>query len=201
MDSYDLIMLGVLAVTTLHGFWKGLAWQVASLTAIGLSYFLALKFSLSMAPLFGSQAPLNRFVAMFVIYIGTSLVVWLCFRFVADFINRLKLQEFDRQIGALFGIAKGVLWCMAITFFSVSLLPNSREMVLQSRSGHYMALLLNQADPYLPPEIHEVLDPYLNKLQNELKPAADGPKQGPTTPTAAPAAPLPIRSAGKNPAS
>ena len=36
-------------------------------------------------------------------------------------IDRLKLKEFDRQIGAIFGLAKGVLWCAVITFFTVTL--------------------------------------------------------------------------------
>ena len=49
--------------------------------------------------MFGSQAPLNRFVAMFVLYLGTSLVVWLCFRCGPEFIDRVRLQEFDRQVG------------------------------------------------------------------------------------------------------
>ncbi len=183
MSAYDFIMLGVLIVTVLHGFWKGLAWQIASLTAIVLSYFLALRFSVQLAPLFGSQAPLNRFVAMFAIYVATSLVVWLSFRFVSDFINRLKLQEFDRQIGALFGAVKGVLWCVAITFFTLSLLPSARDMVLQSQSGHYIALLLDQANQVMPAEFHELLDPYLHKLHDELEPDGNQPRQpAPATP-------------------
>ena len=99
MPSYDLLMIVVLVGTTLWGLWKGLAWQIASVTAIVASYFVAMRFSESLAPLFGTQAPLNRFVAMFALYLGTSLVVWVLFHFVKDFINRLRLQEFDRQIG------------------------------------------------------------------------------------------------------
>ena len=35
-------------------------------------------------------------------------------------IDRVKLNEFDRQMGALVGFAKGVLLCIAITFFAVT---------------------------------------------------------------------------------
>ncbi|HEV2968573.1 MAG TPA: hypothetical protein VGY55_01210, partial [Pirellulales bacterium] len=45
-----------------------------------------------------------------------------------------------------------------------------RDAVLNSSSGHYIALLLNRAEPVIPPEIHEVLDPYLNQLETELQP-------------------------------
>jgi membrane protein required for colicin V production len=179
MASYDFVMIFVLAATTLWGLWKGLAWQIASLTAVVASYCVAIRFSESLAPTFGTQAPLNRFVAMFALYMGTSLVVWVLFHFVKDFIGRLRLQEFDRQIGAVVGAAKGVLFCIVITFFAVTLVPSGRDSVLHSNSGHYIALLLNRADPVIPSEIHDVLDPYLNRLETELQP--DGAKPPPAT--------------------
>jgi membrane protein required for colicin V production len=172
MQTYDILMLAVLGGAILFGFLRGMAWQVASLASIVLSYFMALRFSESLAPWFGTQEPLNRFIAMLVLYLASSLVVWLCFRRVSDFINRLRLREFDRQVGALFGAAKGVFFCIAITFFAVTLAPGSRDAILQSRSGHYIALLLTRADPLIPREIHNVIDPYLNRLENELQPDA-----------------------------
>ena len=78
-------------------------------------------------------------------------------------------------MGALFGAAKGVLLCVAITFFAVTLSAKARTAVLHSRSGHYIAVLLDRADAVMPKEIHEVLDPYLHKLEHELR--ADQPTQ------------------------
>lgn len=171
MELYDICMLAVLVAATIFGAWKGMAWQVASSASLVLSYAVALRFSTQLAQHFGQQAPLNRFIAMAVLYVGTSLVIWLAFRFVAGFINRVRLQEFDRQMGALFGAAKGVLWCVAITFFAVTLSAKARSAVLDSRSGYYIALLLDRADAVMPKELHDVLDPYLNKLERELDPA------------------------------
>ncbi len=170
MDWYDIAMLCVLGLATLMGAWKGMAWQLASLGSLVLSYFLALRFSAQIAPVFGSTAPWNRFVAMLVIYVATSVVVWLAFRIVARFMDRIKLRDFDHQVGALFGFAKGVLLCLGITFFALGLSDTLREHILATRSGHYMALFLNKADTIMPPEIHRVLDPYMNKLQERLDP-------------------------------
>jgi membrane protein required for colicin V production len=200
MQTYDILMLAVLGLSTLHGVWKGMAWQTASLTAIVLSYFLALRFSGPFAPVFGSQAPLNRFIAMFVIYMGTSVIVWISFHWVSAFLNRLQLKEFDHQVGGLFGAAKGVLWCVAITFFAVSLVPASRDQILDSHSGHYIALLLDRADQIMPTEIHQVLDPYLNKLETELAPDRGDSRPASGSPASAPraiqpAAPASTRSA------
>lgn len=192
MDIYDLLMLLVLGANLLLGFWKGMIWQVASIGSLVLSYFMALRYSTALAPMLGIDAPLNRFVAMLLLYLASALFVWLIFRAVSGFIDRLKLTEFDHQVGGLFGAAKGVLWCVGITFFTLSLIPMARGAVLESRSGHYIALLLNHANDVMPSEFHQVLDPYLSKFQNELTP--DGTKPNQAGETAAPA-----RSGSKSP--
>ena len=184
MELYDICMLVILAGATVFGAWKGMAWQVASSASLVLSYAVALRFSTPLAHHFGQQAPLNRFIAMFVLYAGTSLIIWMLFRIVAGFINRVRLREFDRQMGALFGAAKGILLCVAITFFAVTLSSKARAAVLNSRSGYFIAVLLDRANAVMPKELHDVLDPYLNKLEKELSPATQpgpGPFRPPTT--------------------
>ena len=179
MQPYDTIMLVVLGAATVFGFWKGLAWQIASLASLVVSYFVALRFSGVIAPIFGDNAPLNRFIAMLVIYLVTSLVIWILFRAVGGAIDRLKLREFDRQIGALFGFAKGVLLCVAITFFAVTLTgPDQREQILASRSGYYIGVLLDRSHSVIPEELHEVLHPYLHKIEKTLDPDATFDEQG-----------------------
>jgi uncharacterized membrane protein required for colicin V production len=143
---------------------------MASLGSIVLSYLVALSFSEPLAPVFHTQAPWNRFLAMAVLYVLTSFLVWFAFRIVAGAIDRVKLREFDRQIGALFGAFKGVLLCVAITFFAVTLSTSARGSVLKSRSGVYIAQLLNKADAVMPKELHKVLDPYMDRLERGLDP-------------------------------
>jgi membrane protein required for colicin V production len=175
MEPYDICMLVVLVGTTLFGAWKGMAWQAASSASLVVSYAVALKLSPQFAGYFGQQAPLNRFIAMFVLYMVTSLAIWMAFRLVARFIDRVRLREFDRQMGALLGAAKGVMWCVAITFFAVTLSTRARSAVLSSRSGYYIARLLDRADAVMPKELHQVLDPYLHTLEHHLDPTTNPP--------------------------
>jgi membrane protein required for colicin V production len=177
MEWYDITMIVVLAGTTIFGFIKGMAWQVASLASLVVSYFVALRLSgpLAATGVLGEEAPWNRYVAMLVIYLATSLVIWVAFRAVAGAIDRVRLQEFDRQIGGLFGLAKGILLCVAITFFAITLAPETRDAILRSRSGHYIALLIARADAVMPPEVHEVIDPYLDRLEQELNGQGEAP--------------------------
>lgn len=171
-------MLGVLLVATVAGAWKGMAWQIASLASFALSFFVAVKFSPWLAPKLSSQEPWNRFLAMLVLYACTSLGIWSSFRFISTVIDRIKLKEFDKQAGALFGLAKGVVYCLVITFFAVMLSEAARQSILRSRSGAYMALLLNRAEPVMPGEVRQVLGPYWNKLEERLDPNAPA-TQGP----------------------
>jgi len=169
MQTYDLLMLLVLVCATVFGFWKGMAWQLASLASLVVSYIAALQFSERLAPTFGSTAPWNRFVAMLVIYMVTSFMIWTAFRLVSGVIDKVKLETFDKQLGAMFGFAKGVLLCVAVTFFAVTLLPPAQgEMIVGSQSGQYIVALLNKADAVVPPEIHQVIDPYLQRVKERL---------------------------------
>ena len=169
MQTYDLLMLLVLVGATVFGFWKGMAWQLASLASLVVSYFAALKFSERLAPTFGDTAPWNKFVAMLVIYIVTSFMIWTAFRLISGVIDKVKLEAFDKQLGAMFGFAKGVLLCVAVTFFAVTLLPPAQgEMIVGSQSGQYIVAFLNKADAVVPPEIHDVIGPYLHRVQERL---------------------------------
>ena len=169
MQTYDVLMLLVLVCATMFGFWKGMAWQLASLASLVVSYIAALKFSERLAPTFGDTAPWNRFVAMLAIYIVTSFMIWTAFRLVSGMIDRVKLEAFDKQLGAMFVFAKGVLLCVAVTFFAVTLLPPAQgEMIVGSQSGQYIVAFLNKADAVVPPEMHEVIDPILHRVQERL---------------------------------
>ncbi|MDC0935475.1 CvpA family protein [Pirellulales bacterium] len=171
MQTYDALMLVVLAAATIFGFVKGLAWQIASVASLVLSYVLALRFADRVAPMVSEHEPWNRYVAMLIIYAATSLAIWMAFRFVSGAIDRVKLKEFDRQMGALVGFAKGVLFCIAITFFAVTLLGEShKQRILASRSGKTIVKVLDQAEAVVPPSFHEVIGPYIDKVEERLDP-------------------------------
>jgi len=171
LHPYDIVMLLILIGVTLFGLLKGMAWQLASLASIAVSAFVAVTFSGAIASWFGHQEPWNRFLAMLTLYVVTSLVIWFLFRLISGAIDRVKLQEFDRQVGAVFGLAKGILLCLVITFFAVTLSETARQSVLRSRSGYYSAVLIRNATPVLPQEVRDVLGKYLDEFQRKLNPA------------------------------
>ncbi len=179
MQAYDLIMLIVLGMATLFGAIKGFAWQVASLASILVSYFVAYRFRFDVAEMIHAKPPWNQFLAMLLLYVGTSFVIWVAFRLLSGAIDRVRLKEFDRHLGAGFGFAKGLIYCLLITMFAMSLLgPNQQAAICQSRSGYYIATALDRGVGVLPREIHDVVGPYLARLDSKLK---DGQQHEETT--------------------
>jgi len=97
-------------------------------------------------------------------------VIWVVFRLVSKIIDRVKLREFDRQMGATFGLAKGVLLCVVITFFAVTLSESLRQLVLKSYSGAAIAKLTRNASPLLPKDVSAVIGKYIDELDHKLDP-------------------------------
>lgn len=172
MQTYDLLMIAVLVGMTLYGYSKGMAWQIAYIASFVASYFVAMRFADRLAPqLTFVGPPANKFVAMLLIYAGTSLAVWFAFRVVDKAIDSVKMEGFDHQMGALIGLGRGTLWCVALTFFALTLpvlTTTQKQGIVGSKSGHYIALLLDKSESIVPPEVHQVIGPYLDRLENEL---------------------------------
>ena len=111
IQTYDIVMLVVLLGAAIFGAWKGMVWQMASLASLLVSAAVAIHFS---TPL---RAVLQRYRTVESLF-GHAGALYLvrpwrfgcCFRMVSGIVNRVKLREFDRQMGALFGLAKGVLF-------------------------------------------------------------------------------------------
>ena len=175
MSIYDILMLVVLVDSILFGLWKGLAWQVASLASIFVSYFVALNFRGALSGYITAAEPWNQFAAMLILFLGTSLIIWLAYGYLKATIERWKLRGFDTQAGGIVGAVKGVLLCMLITLFAVTLFgENVREAVVASRSGSYITGAINGLNTMVPDEIHAVLNDQIQKFNQQLDETSPG---------------------------
>ena len=161
---YDLVILAVLAYATIRGAAKGIVWQLAVIASLVLCFVFAESMSLAIAPLIKVAPPLNRWIAMLLLYIGFSFVCFAVARSLKQGIERAKFEEYDRHLGAMFGFVKGVVFALFLTFFGVTLSQNLREQVMHSYSGYAAALVMDRLHPVMPDELHDVLEPYIHQL-------------------------------------
>ncbi len=174
VEIYDIVMLVIILGAALFGAVKGFAWQLASIVSIVASYVVAYRFREPFSQSIQADPPWNRFLAMLILFIGTSLVIWVAFRMISRTIDRLKLREFDRQVGFLFGGIKGFLYCSLITLFAVTLMGETiREKIVASKSGRFIAEVLDRSDVVIPAEIHVVIGPYLDRFDEKFSATRD----------------------------
>jgi uncharacterized membrane protein required for colicin V production len=143
---------------------KGLVWQLAWIGAIVLCFVFSQTGSMTIAGWLPIEPPLNRWVAMFLLYLAAAFVAFAVAAKLHGWIEKAKFKELDKHLGAVFGLLKGTLISLVVIFFAVTLTAATREPVLQSHSGYVAALIMDRLRPVLPEELHGVLLPYLYHL-------------------------------------
>lgn len=167
MTVYDGVMALIVLYTVVHGYFRGAAWQVAPIMSLVLGYMVAMPMSVTMAHYFGPP-PLNRLFALVSIYILVSITVYLLVRSFREGVDKAKLTEVDRHLGAILGGIKGVLVTLVATCLLLIYFPQMRQTILQSESSSIAAKIISQIYPILPKAMHTILDPYLKKLDEQL---------------------------------
>lgn len=169
MSFYDVVMLVVIGGAIWFGFWKGLAWQIASVAAVCVSYIVAVNFREPVSRFIQAEEPWNRIGAMLILFLGTSIVIWILYGRVKGSIKRMELKGFDRQAGAMLGAVKGALLAMVITMFSVSLLGESaRSAIHHSRIGPYVISGIGKVSSIVPTEVAHFIQPHVDKFHEQL---------------------------------
>lgn len=167
MTVYDGVMALIVLFTVVHGYFRGAAWQVAPILSLVGGYMIAMPMSVTMAHYFGPP-PLNRLFALVTIYILVAITVYLMVRTFREGVDKAKLTEVDRHIGALLGGLKGVLVTLVATCALLIYFPQMREVILQSESRSIASKIIGTIYPILPKAMHQILDPYLKKLEEQM---------------------------------
>ena len=169
MTLYDYSMIAILLGAMGFGYVKGLAWQIASIAAIVVSYTVAVNFRDPVSQMLQAEPPWNRIGAMFILFVGCSLGIWVLYAYLSKSIKRAELKGFDRQAGALVGGIKGVLLCMVVTMFSVSLLGEKvHDSIHHSKLGPFVVRGISQVSSIVPDELAPYVDPHVESFYEQL---------------------------------
>jgi uncharacterized membrane protein required for colicin V production len=144
------------------GAFKGITWQVASLSSLIVGYIASHSLSPQIAPYFPGEPVVARSLSMLATYVGVSggifFVAWL----IRATLHRLKFEAYDRHLGMILGGAEGGFVGMVVTLFVVSLAPQTRAPIFSSPSGRMVSTVMASIGPVLPSEAREELAPFLN---------------------------------------
>jgi membrane protein required for colicin V production len=152
----DWALLAVLALSVLIGLLRGLIFELMSIAGWLVAYVAALWLGPQLAPHLAVGSPgsgLNQSAALALCFVA-ALVAWgLLARLVRLLIAATPLTVPDRVLGALFGLARGLVLLVVLATV-VSLTPAAQSRQWQSSIGaHWLAVVVNGVKPLLPEAI------------------------------------------------
>lgn len=147
MNFLDIILICIVAIFLIRGFFRGLVQEVMSLAAVVLAIFLASNYQHILVPhlelYINSEITVNA-LAYVLIFFGTIIVFWLLAKAIRTMLDISLLGWIDRLAGGVFGVIEGVLITLILLMFLQSFAPDSswiKESQIAPRSQHLLQLV------------------------------------------------------------
>jgi len=159
MNFLDIILICLLGVFALRGFFRGLVQEVISLSAIILAIYLASTFNHLLIPhleLHIENQITASALAYVVIFFGTLIVSWLIAKAIRAVLNITLLGWIDRITGAIFGVAEGVLIGLIIIMAFQTLAPES-SWYTESKIAPRVQHLVDKVGDLTPDSMRDML--------------------------------------------
>jgi membrane protein required for colicin V production len=161
MNGFDWTLVGVVALSLLLAYVRGVTRELIALVAWVVGFLAALAFSPMlgrMLPTFGANPAIPYLIAFVAILIGTlvlgALIAWP----LGNFIRKAGLGFVDRFLGAVFGVVRGLALVVAFALVA-GLTDLPREDWWQNaRLARPLAMAALALAPWLPPEWAHGLD-------------------------------------------
>ncbi len=150
IEPFDIVVIVLVIGMTVRGGLSGIVGQALSILSILLSWYVASRHFDLVSGYLPKENSWNQPASIFVTFILCNIVIRLVAHYVEKTVKFSPLKEFDRQLGALLGLAKGLLLCLVVTFFAVTLTEKSRSAVASSQSGKYLVSTLLYISNILP---------------------------------------------------
>ena len=119
----DIVVLIVVGVSAIFGLWRGFVREVLSVAAWVAAIVVARLYAPHLEPMFTSltDSDTARYVLAFATLCVLTLIVGAIINnFMVRLVSMAGLQLTDRLLGAVFGVARGVIIMAIIVYFAAS---------------------------------------------------------------------------------
>lgn len=150
----DWILLGVLLASMVIGLWRGLVYEVLSLAgwvaAFVVAQWLAADVIVWLPFVQGAPISVQYAVAFALVFVVTVFVAGLVSWLIKKLVETVGLRPVDRTLGAVFGLARGLVLLLALTVV-LQLTGLSRDAWWTTAQGPvWLELVLTGLKPMLP---------------------------------------------------
>ena len=168
----DIVVLAILLYYAVKGASRGLLSQLSWVVALLLCFKFSGTLAPAIEPMIGVDPPLKQWLAMLAVYVGLCGVSFVVAGILSSWMAKARIIDFDRHLGGILGFVKGVVICMTVMFFAITMSPPMRSIVSQTYSGYAAATILHNSRhliPLLPenavPTVRNVIDNFNKSLQ------------------------------------
>lgn len=156
MSLFDYAAIGVILVSMAWGIWRGLMREVMSLAGWVLAFLAANAVAAPLGeflPASLASAEVRILIAFAVIFVLVLSAATLAGMALSRLFKAAGLSGVDRTLGAIFGLARGVLVLLAITVAAgLTSLPR-QALWKESVAAGMAARTVQQLVPWLPPAL------------------------------------------------
>ena len=128
MNTVDVIILGILLISTSISFLRGFMREILSLIAWIAAVWVAVVFTPQLSQLLVEQIPnesIRVLVAFIGLFIATLIVGALVNFFIGQLVKKTGFSGTDRMIGLIFGLARGgVIVAVLVLIAGLTQIPN-----------------------------------------------------------------------------
>lgn len=150
LPVFDVFVILFLLYCLFMGGKRGIFLQITSIIALLAGWYVSSRYSFNFKSYFPLGDTLSGKAAsvftFFIVMIGVSILG----RVLSGMLIGGILKEVNRQLGALFGLIKGFIICLVITYFAVTISSATKKIVTGSQSGRMMVQILYEAQKIIP---------------------------------------------------
>lgn len=156
MTVFDYVVLGAVALSLLLGVWRGVVSEILALVAWVAAFVAARTWAAPAGEMLalGLTEPAWRQVAGFLAIFVAVLVLFALARWLVSLLLKaVGLAPLDRVLGAVFGIARGVLVVWVVVLLAgLTALPQ-QQWWRQALLAPPLETAVLAAKPWLPPDL------------------------------------------------
>jgi membrane protein required for colicin V production len=157
---FDYVVLGIVGASVVLSLMRGFVREALGLASWVVAFLVARSYAVDMAKMLPNAIPndnLRMLAGFALVFLATLLATSLLTIFLSELVKKLGLSIMDRGLGAIFGIARGVLIVgILVMLGGLTSLPQRAEWRDAMLSAPLEAMVL-KASPWLPLEFSKHL--------------------------------------------
>ncbi len=153
MSICDILILVVLLLATIRGFFKGFIQELFTLSALAIAGFIAAKFHGLLIPLLGqyiSNSLITKGASYGLVFLAAVIILMVFAQILHNASQKTNFNNIDKILGSIFGLCEGILVVLLLSLAISNIFTNT--------SFYQKSMLVPKIFPYA-----QNIEPFLPK--------------------------------------